>query len=235
MTVLEPGKPSAPDAPRARKGSLRPVRPKGPRLRFQYNPTQVRTSGGVGGWRSIERPRDEPATEWESVPGRYLSFPLIFDGYSAQRLTAAGPGSVQEEYRYLRRLGESSKGSRPPVLEFDYGPVGRGDLWVMQDLTEEEERRNRSLDLVFIVVNITLMRFVSSEVTLTPTDKHRRKSTEAEASRNRVYVAAAGDTLSSISARLLGDASRWPELARLNGIRDPERVTRGMTLRLPIT
>jgi nucleoid-associated protein YgaU len=46
-------------------------------------------------------------------------------------------------------------------------------------------------------------------------------------------VVAQGDSLTSIAARDLGDYSRWPEIAALNGIRDPDRLTVGQTVRLP--
>jgi len=42
-----------------------------------------------------------------------------------------------------------------------------------------------------------------------------------------------GEDLASIAARELGDADRWPEIAQLNGIRDPRAVFPGQVLRLP--
>lgn len=48
-----------------------------------------------------------------------------------------------------------------------------------------------------------------------------------------VYVVHKGDTLVTIAAHQLGNFNRWHELARLNAIRDPRRLTVGQTLRLP--
>jgi nucleoid-associated protein YgaU len=42
-----------------------------------------------------------------------------------------------------------------------------------------------------------------------------------------------GEDLASIAARELGDASRWVEIAELNGLRDPQAITPGQVLRLP--
>jgi hypothetical protein len=42
-----------------------------------------------------------------------------------------------------------------------------------------------------------------------------------------------GEDLLSVAARELGDASRWHEIADLNGIRDPRAVTRSQVIRLP--
>ena len=49
----------------------------------------------------------------------------------------------------------------------------------------------------------------------------------------RTHKIAKGDTLSRIAALYLGDASRWREIQRLNGIADPANLTEGATLQLP--
>jgi hypothetical protein len=36
-----------------------------------------------------------------------------------------------------------------------------------------------------------------------------------------------------VARKKLGDAGRWPELAQLNGIRDPLAVKAGARIRLP--
>jgi len=50
---------------------------------------------------------------------------------------------------------------------------------------------------------------------------------------DRTHKVAKGDTLSRIAALYLGDASRWREIQRLNGIADPANLTEGATLQLP--
>jgi nucleoid-associated protein YgaU len=62
---------------------------------------------------------------------------------------------------------------------------------------------------------------------ITPTKTSHPKSS------GTVYVVKAGDTLSSIAAKQLGDSSRWREIARLNNIRDPRNVKKGQKLRMP--
>jgi len=42
-----------------------------------------------------------------------------------------------------------------------------------------------------------------------------------------------GDTLWAIAAKMLGSGTRWKEIARLNGIKDPRKVPIGMTLKIP--
>lgn len=47
------------------------------------------------------------------------------------------------------------------------------------------------------------------------------------------YTVQAGDSLSRIAQELLGDASRYPEIAALNGIDDPSRIGVGQELKIP--
>jgi hypothetical protein len=49
-----------------------------------------------------------------------------------------------------------------------------------------------------------------------------------------LHPAQRGDTLIGLGRRFLVDPSGWPELARLNGIRNPRRIPIGSTLRIPL-
>jgi len=49
----------------------------------------------------------------------------------------------------------------------------------------------------------------------------------------RTYVVRGGDTLSGIASRLLGRASRFTEIARLNRISNPYRLRVGQRLKIP--
>lgn len=55
----------------------------------------------------------------------------------------------------------------------------------------------------------------------------------AAAASSRIYVVRPGDTLSVIAENELGAASRWREIARRNGIENPDRIYVGMRLELP--
>ena len=47
------------------------------------------------------------------------------------------------------------------------------------------------------------------------------------------YLVRRGDSLSRIARRELGDGNRWPEIAELNGLADPDLIAVGQKLRLP--
>lgn len=49
----------------------------------------------------------------------------------------------------------------------------------------------------------------------------------------RTYTVQAGDTLSRIADKTLGNPQRWPEIARLNNITQPQQLRVGMVLQLP--
>ena len=50
---------------------------------------------------------------------------------------------------------------------------------------------------------------------------------------NRTHTIEKGESLSKVAARYLGDAKRWRELQKLNGIADPAAIAEGTKIRLP--
>jgi len=48
-----------------------------------------------------------------------------------------------------------------------------------------------------------------------------------------IYIVKPGDTLSAIARDHLGNASRWPEIAKMNSIDNPDLIHPGDELKLP--
>jgi LysM repeat protein len=225
--------PTSTPSVRKRRGQLRPIKPAGSPLTFQFNPRLVQRIGGGGSWSVIRRPKARPATEWDGASERRLVFTLIFDGYAAGRVTSSGPGVVETDCRRLEELWDPSGDRRPAQVKFDYGPVGAGRTWVIDDLSHGDELLNAALERVYSEISVTLLEYVEPEVTLVPSVKYRSTQTDVVAS-TRNYSVRAGESLASIAAARLGSASRWTELAQINGIRDPRSLKAGQTIRVPV-
>ncbi|MFD6432809.1 N-acetylmuramoyl-L-alanine amidase [Streptomyces venezuelae] len=60
-----------------------------------------------------------------------------------------------------------------------------------------------------------------------------RARIEARLKPSTTYTVARGDTLWSIAATKLGDGARWREIADLNGLKNPDDIRVGQTLKLP--
>jgi nucleoid-associated protein YgaU len=68
---------------------------------------------------------------------------------------------------------------------------------------------------------------------LAPSASASGTSSNSAATEARTHKIAKGETLSRLAARYLGDATRWREIQRLNGITDPASVPEGSTLKIP--
>ena len=214
-------------------GRLVPVDPAGPALAFQYDPETYEVSGGVGGWAVIDRPRRRGVLEWEGVDPYQVTVALIFD-----RWTTRPVRSVEPELERLRRLAlKVPNGFQPPVLRIDARWQHATLQWVIQDLRYRDEIRNAAGARVRCTVEVSLLEYTAAKVLLTPTQRAAERATPAvtapQPAAARTYTVKAGDTLSAIAAKHLGDWKRWEEIARLNGIRDPRRLQIGTKLRLP--
>lgn len=216
--------------PRPVRGKLRQVSPKGSTLVFGINPESVVVSGGTGGWERIQRPRRRTALEWNGTPERVITFTLILDGWPDR--------SVEADIRTLEEMSHPRAPRKPPPeLELDFGRMGGRARWVIDDLSWGDELRDAQLNRIRQDVTITLVEYIEATITLSPVERHNSKKgsggSGSSGSGVRIYVVKAGDTLGRIAAKLLGKASDWPRIAKLNNIRDPNRITVGQRLRVP--
>jgi hypothetical protein len=214
-----------------KKGVLRQIKPRGPALRFQWNPETVRRIPTVGRWSEEDRPHQKPAVEWAGQTNERLTFTLRLDGYPSTPMDAL--------IRVLEGFGRKrGKDKPPPELEFDYGPGERGTRWVLETIEYGDELRNARLQIVRQFVTVTLLEYTEANVVITHSKKHNEKRFSSEdnngdGGNNQLVSVREGDTLSSIAARILGDPLRWTEIADLNELRDPDHLEIGQRLILP--
>lgn len=199
---------------------------------------QAELSGGVGGWEVVDRPKRRGVPEWAGVAPYQLVLPLLADGMDIR------PGvdvSVEPTLRQLEEMGSPIGVDRdPPVLRLS-GPVSLpqslgGLRWVLTDIAWGAEVRDDDTRRIQAQVTVTLLQFVAATAVLSPAAAARAKQTtpapDAPAA-SRTYVVKSGDTLSKIAAQQLGDFRRFAEIASLNGLRDPNFIKAGQTLKLP--
>lgn len=212
---------------------MRQVSPPGPSLPFQYDPEKFEPTGGLGGWQETTRDRRAAGTEWSGTPLLKVTFQLWFEQWATQ-------GSVEHALKQLRTWGlPAAAGAEPSVLQVAYAGWDRV-RWVLQNADPDQDQSVRLAggDHTRLLVSIELLEYRGLTGSPTPADSVRSDlviATGTPAGAARTVLARAGDTLKKIAARALGNAARWPELAKLNtGIRDPNKtLAAGRKIKVP--
>lgn len=205
------------------RGVLRPVRPRGQEIRFQVNPTTVFASRQPL-WNRISRPKRSTAITYGGMGEETLVFEVIFDALD-------GNGTVEERVRRLDALRvPSGERNPPPICKLYYGHMGGGKDWVVDQISESDEQRDSRLHRIYYQAELTLVEHIQADLEISHAKHHRSRHSGGRGRSHRVRH---GETLSSIAASDLGDASRWKEIAQLNDIRDPRSLKVGDVLRMP--
>lgn len=212
--------PKLPTKPKAKskrliRGRLRPVQPRGPALDFQYNPPSMPRTGGGGGWSRVTRPRRVESMEWVGLTAKSYTFLLSFDGWPDR--AGAEARSVEGDIRRLFDMYEPrDRGKPPPIVEFEFGPVGRGQ-WVIDSIDAGDELRNEQLQRIRADFTVTVVEYNEGDVTF-KSAAHRHNAKQGDGGKQRTYKIKRGDTLASIASRELGNYKKWKSIARLNDI-----------------
>lgn len=211
-------------------------------------------TSGYGGWNAVERPRRKPISFWQGRPELRMTLPVLFDQWAAER-------SIERQLAQLEKMATptSSDGEPPQVrVQARGGHVPyQGRRWVISNLTWGDALMNKNGNRVRQQVTIELLEYVDdvylAERSAAARQRNKRKAvkTRRGATSKRVVVKRStkpklrtsaraappetfdGEDLATIAANELGDAERWPEIADLNGLRDPQATTTGMVIRLP--
>lgn len=195
---------------------------------------------GTGGWELTERPRRAPVTTWKSPPPRKVALDLMLDGWASRTTVAAQVDAIE-----AMALPQDTH-TQPPVVFLDApgvrvpsAPAG----WVITSLELAESLRAVDGNLYRQLVKLELTEYVA-DVLADPKRAPKRKpkpkpkpapkkTTRAKSKATASTSGYDGETLPQIAQRTLGASGRWPELAALNGIRDPRAVRAGQLIRLP--
>jgi hypothetical protein len=197
----------------------------------------VPTVTAAGGWNMVQREKQTSITEWQGFDPISMDIPIVFDGF----MTGA---SVEHSINSLYWLMRTPQGARhePAVLTLK-GPVPYTNLrWVINNIQpasgEDDEIRRSDGQRVRFTATVTLVQHVAGNVVVThkhsPAKRHKATSSRrGSTTRVRYYNVRSGDTLGKIAAKLLHNANRWHDIAKLNGIRDPNNLKVGRRLKIP--
>lgn len=132
-----------------------------------------------------------------------------------------------------RYYGDGSLHTR--ISEANRGRLGRdGALFVGARLTIPGATRGVESQPAATASNTRpRTQAANAPATTTPAAAPTQSAPQRSSPGERVHVVQKGETLGAIAAKELGSARRWPEIARLNRIEDPDNVPAGVRLRLP--
>lgn len=130
-----------------------------------YGPSEnfPQSSGGVGGWEEIARPRRQAMTDYSGTPLWQVKIELMFDGWS----TAPEGRSVQQEIQTLIDMATKAEGAdQPPIVAFK-GSIIPGSInrrWVINNLEwGPSVRRVSDGAIVRQVVTVTLLEYIQGK------------------------------------------------------------------------
>jgi hypothetical protein len=193
---------------------------------------QVEHSDIAADWTQIPRPGQMPLVRNGGPRLRQMRFDTVFKANG--RPVEGG----------LRLLGRFSNAEQP--LAVAYGPLEAG-LWRLVNVRLRSTRRQPGTNAITEAdVTLTFLEHVRDGY-LGPTAARpgtaRPKapsggsaappSKQAAPTPPRIHIVQRGDTLSKIAAKFYGDAGRYPEIAKANGIRNPNRIKPGQRLKIP--
>lgn len=183
-------------------------------------------------WDIVERHGRTSLTRFSGFQPAQYAIDVVLDSYAEGK-------SVTHAAQVLGALagaGTLATGGRPPLVDVIYGTnQRRGYVVTGIDWDEEATIHDNEADAtVRLEGTVSVMQHVganglTSRSLAAAKAERRRKGRKAR----KTYTVRSGENLITIARTKLGDAGRWPELAKLNDLRDPRAVKAGAVIRLP--
>jgi len=164
-------------------------------------------TGGLGGWKTIERVDDVAMTNWEGKEPVTQDVPVLLDGWGRN------PQSVQKDLDTILSLGLGAT-----VFKIK-GPIHfEKKSWVLPDggidLGTEDTIRLEDGTLVRQSLTLHLMEHIRTDV-IKDRGRAGKEGAIGEA-RPVTYTSKAGDNWMTIAAYVLGNWESWKEIAAKN-------------------
>lgn len=195
------------------------------------------SSGASGGWQVVDRPKQPAFIQWFDSPPLQIAFSFIIDGHRGpNNVVSVEAGCLNIETLLYPPPGRL----QPPVVKLSgpIPPLAAYKSWVLYNYKEgaairtgDGYRTQQEFALTFYEFTPPVQ---SDLIHLSPSESARiALSSSATLSAKQTYIVRSGDTLQRIAAQVLGNYKLAPNIAALNGIRDPSAIRVGQTLVLP--
>jgi hypothetical protein len=209
-------------------------------------PGYPRITQGYGGREEIERSQDISLTPWTGFKAMGVELPLWLDDLANDRSVEPAVDILEALAGRGRRRAKDPAGGyvKPPAVVVHTSGLMPNDAqaapslrWGVNELDwdEDETVTNDAGNRVRAPVIVTLLQIVEPTRLQTSVGAAiALRARRAKKSRGtRQYTVKAGETAMSIARTQLGDAGRYQEILRLNGLRDPRALRPNAVLRLP--
>lgn len=196
-----------------------------------FNPKEYSLDKTVS-WKVEKAFSDAPPPEFTDPTPVTLSVTLQFDTYE-ERVSVRDKYTKKLEKLSLMRTPykkgmskNDKKKASPPVVLFVWGRFTfKG---VVASLSQKYTMFLADGTPVRAELALKLQNVLDSSMNDDPNNP-----VPAGSGGGKTYTVKDGDRLDAIAASQLGDAARWPEIAALNNIDDPSKLTKGQPLTMP--
>lgn len=180
---------------------------------------KVEYSGLGSSWVEIPRPGDNSLLRRAGRNRlRAQVTTMLIDGY--------GGLTVHEQLLVLDRIAASTA-----TCGVSYAEMAQHRWQLIEARLSTIDRASITNRTKHADVTLTFLVVVDEQLTVAKSRKATPASDKGKVKRHTVVVRK-GDTLAKIAAREYGNANRWPEIAKLNGIRNPRSIRVGQKLKV---
>lgn len=228
--------------------TITPVSPAGAAVKALVDEEPPRPTRRAS-WAIRDRARRKGMTEFTGLNPATMPVAIFLNRWDDD-------GEVEPEILALEKMLDIvPPNDEPPVLTVvgaTIPPAFRHLQWVLEGINYGDELRRHNGNRTRAHMVLDFLEYVPPRLlaggsgSLGVTSPAKNSATKAKApvvvpagtarkakASSKTYVVKKGDTLPKIAQKALGNKNRWHEIATLNGINDPKRVTVGDRLRLP--
>lgn len=195
------------------------------RIDFQFNPKEYSVKKSAN-WHRNDSPsaKTTAPAEYRGPGPSSMSLELFLDGTAEN---ADVSGDVETLFACLQPLPQALSNNKPaaPFVRFGWGSKIHFVAYM----------KSVSAKYTYFKPDGAPLRAVCTvELEEFPTNTGRQNPTSGGISALRTHLMVSGDSLQSVAYREYGDANMWRLLAEENQIDDPQRLSTGTQLRIPL-